>query len=98
MAIYSTISMRRMVSTHVTLSTQHLDTIGARLDSFTGLLLAPPPNPPGNGNGNGNVQINSQQVASTQALAQPVTVELTRSEEIQALPTMAQVSGLVPAR
>ena len=34
MAIYSTISMRRMVSnmvsTHMILSTQHLDTIGAR--------------------------------------------------------------------
>ena len=56
----------------------------------------PPPNPSGNGNGNGNVQTIPVQVAPTRAAAQPATVELTRTEEIQALPTMGQISGLVP--
>ena len=56
----------------------------------------PPPNPSGNGYGSGNLQTIPVQVAPTRAAAQPATVELTRTEEIQALPTMGQISGLVP--
>ena len=71
--------------------------------NFTG---APTPLPPipGNGNGNGNVNISFQQVTTAQAPARPAAVELTRSEEIQALPTFPKspadlskaLSGLVP--
>ena len=71
--------------------------------NFTG---APTPLPPipGNGNGNGNVNISFQQVTTAQAPARPAAVELTRSEEILALPTFPTspadlsqaLSGLVP--
>ena len=65
--------------------------------NIPGAPTPPPPNT-GNGNGNGNVQNNFQQMATTQEPARPAAVELTRSEEIQVLPTMGQVSGLVPVR
>ena len=71
--------------------------------NFTG---APTPLPPipGNGNGNGNMNISFQQVTTAQAPARPAAVELTRSEEILALPTFPTspadlsqaLSGLVP--